>query len=55
MQQGRAIGLLEKGAVDLMATTDLVGGGASPHWGSGAAVATRLERGARRRLLGGRG
>lgn len=29
MQRGRAIGLLEKGPVDLMATTDLVGGGAS--------------------------
>jgi hypothetical protein len=38
MQQGRAIGLLEKEPVDLMATTDLVGGGASAlvEGGSGA-------------------
>lgn len=37
MQQERAIGLLEKGAVDLMATTDLVGGGASAlgEWSGG--------------------
>ena len=38
MQQVRAIGLLEKEPVDLMATTDLVGGGASAlvEGGSGA-------------------
>lgn len=41
MQPRRAIGLLEKGPVDLMATTDLVGGGASAlkgEWSGGSEV-----------------
>lgn len=44
-----------EGPVGLMATTDLLGGGASAVAGSGAVVALCLERGARRQLLGGRG